>query len=48
MLTERFGNLFQFLADHPKDHARDSSFDDMPLSYKEGGAFISAKQVMPW
>ena len=26
MLIERFGNLFEFLADHPKDHARDTSF----------------------
>jgi len=26
MLIERFGNLFEFLADHPTDHARDTSF----------------------
>ena len=26
MLIEHFSNLFEFLADHPKDHARDTSF----------------------
>lgn len=26
MLVERFGNLFEFLADHPQDHARGTSF----------------------
>jgi FkbM family methyltransferase len=28
--------------------ARAESVDDVPFSYKEGGIFLSAKQVMPW
>jgi FkbM family methyltransferase len=28
--------------------ARVESIDDVPVSYKEGGVFVSAKQVMPW
>lgn len=28
--------------------ARVKSIDDMPVSYKEGGVFISAKETMPW
>jgi FkbM family methyltransferase len=28
--------------------ARVESIDDVPISYKEGGVFVSAKPVMPW
>ena len=28
--------------------ARAESVNDVPFSYKEGGIFVSAKQVMPW
>lgn len=28
--------------------ARVETVDDMPFSYKEGGVFVSAKQLMPW
>jgi len=28
--------------------ARAESVNDLPFSYKEGGVFVSAKQVMPW
>jgi hypothetical protein len=28
--------------------ARVKVLDDMPVGYREGGVFVSAKEVMPW
>ena len=45
---ERFQNTDINIFSQKRGWARVESIDDIPVSYKEGGIFISSKPVMPW
>ena len=45
---ERFAGSEIGVFSQKRGWARASSLEDLPVSYKEGGVFVSAKPVMPW
>ena len=45
---ERFQNTDINIFSQKRGWARVESIEDIPVSYKEGGIFISSKPVMPW
>lgn len=48
MLVDHFAGTGVNIFSQKRGWNRVVSIDDVPLSYKEGGVFVSAKPVMPW